>query len=826
MEPQAKASDLFTRNCYELIEEMESLNKATAEYDGKVGFSKGRFYATGYTKRQEKPQREPTAFELATAKASGAINRLKEKGYRQFWGASTTNTLQAIDTLRVEISKQIKEYNSLSSDDKMEVDSTYRSLMETLERTKNEGLKRLKERYENVSSGKGDQETIRREREFQTIYNQFTSEAIELLREEDLKTDKKQRANRQIVLNGSEYSHNLTALPHVEPNKLLVVTEKIISDAVYDATFRDQKKTTKSQLEENTFQIQPYLHVPPLVPQGGRNEAGWVSIRCLKGPEGFHTTTDEVYSTAERAEIDKKMKKAKKAGQHEVMEQLERDSHLPNIKVQNDAKLGHLTITCGLIDTPLKADEFVETVKNELAKREAGLPPLKVRVCLHQLNSRAAERKYVENQHRMSRYVEEQLKISLNDPEFCSAHALVSPGDSPVVTHENSAFNVASEISPWEDAENQTMNLEAYAIRLFWGLEEIRDGFNEQQKEYVDNLGKLALVMRETLGAKKQTLDSVSSSKDKKEAKEELNQSQKEMTKLIKELRVFLESIPSTKDMYRNSVLSLLIDITRQAVPNSQEYADRVRVTQVERNFILDMITGSISEMNCKSGLDRTGLARSLWDAMATMMKNKMDELEKGGVAPEKAKKQALIYLINLVNNQDELSKMHNSFIEDFLETRDINYKVKLESPTAPYKGDFRKEYLKFLQRNIGQIVQNYDLKMLGKVGNSADLLQALQDTLHYQDLVGYHLLSVGLPVTQASTGVAGLKYNHTKESKTWAVSGFINQHLVGNPHPLRRMPAFIQQEDGQVIRLIEGETALTDAGYDLFERLSSNRGG
>lgn len=526
------------------------------------------------------------------------------------------------------------------------------------------------------------------------------------------------------------------------------------------------------------------------------------------------------------AEIDKKMTKAKKAGQKDLMEQLERDSHLPNIKVQNDSKLGHLTITCGLIDTPLKADEFVETVKNELAKRKADLPHLKVRICLHQLNSRAAEKKYVENQHRMSRYIEEKLKVSLNDPEFCLAHALVSPGNSPIVTHENSAFNVASEISPWEDSDNQTMNLEAYVVRLFWGLDAIREGLTEQQNRYVENLEKLGLALRETLGEKKRALDSLTSSKDKKEAKLELDETQKQMTKLIKELRTFLEGVPSTKDLYRNSVLSLLIDITRQAVPTSQEYADRVRVTQVERNFILDMITGSISEMNCKSGLDRTGLARSLWDAMATMMKNKVDELEKEGMTPEKAKKRALIYLINLVNNQDELSKMHNSFIEDFLETRDINYKVKLETPTAPYKGDFRKEYLKFLQSHISKIVQNYDLKMLGKVGNSADLLEALQDALHYQDLVGYHLLSVGLPVTQASTGVAGLKYNHTKESKSWAISGFINQHLVGNPHPLRRMPAFIQQEDGQVIRLIEGETALTDAGYDLFERLSSKRGG
>ena len=143
---------------------------------------------------------------------------------------------------------------------------------------------------------------------------------------------------------------------------------------------------------------------------------------------------------------------------------LETSKDLTNIYVKISDN-GQISITCGVIDSNVKADAFIAAV--EWAQKERGPSSVPLRVSMHQLNSMGkgpgvfvAEKALVTRQHELVSYINQQL----------------SPPNGPsVVSHTNRCLNGFTQIRG-EDAKSHSINQEGSAQQMRWVFEDVGDG--------------------------------------------------------------------------------------------------------------------------------------------------------------------------------------------------------------------------------------------------------------------------------------------------------------------------------------------------------------
>ncbi len=194
---------------------------------------------------------------------------------------------------------------------------------------------------------------------------------------------------------------------------------------------------------------------------------GWTGLRIDSSQGQMAIHPGYVSSTSERS-----------TGTHN-------HSDLYNIYVHISDK-GRISVTSAVIDTPQRAEEFMQAVIYAIKQWQADhldqpLPP--PRIAMHQLNTHgivgpwktgAGEAKLIEGQNRMQTYMNVRLPQALKDAD------IEPPPDGPYIIHKNHAINTMSNL-PQESSLAARNNLKGTAGQMVWISEEIGNKVNDAE---------------------------------------------------------------------------------------------------------------------------------------------------------------------------------------------------------------------------------------------------------------------------------------------------------------------------------------------------------
>jgi len=503
------------------------------------------------------------------------------------------------------------------------------------------------------------------------------------------------------------------------------------------------------------------------------------------------------------------------------------NNDLANFKMQIDPSDNHICISCGAIDTAKKSQEFVAGLFEALDARTAiagahlEMPP--VRIVLHQLNSYWTDGQLIPKQHIQSRDIEQQLQ------EYFAAsdrYQSIFP-TSPAVAHINCSINKAT-VMPGEDSASNLYNLDGLCALVLWFMEDLYQAPPENMSQEL--LLHVTKDLSERLQEIKTLKNSIATANDlKSDVSYQLPILQDLMLKSLQQVtscchkfaNIDIGNKPTPKQcMAKNKATALAILIGKQTKA-SENIIKISRNQEIELSLIIDMMLNTITEMNCKSGLDRTGLVRSLWDSLKIMKDKYTSDYLIEGFDPEMASAMSFKRLIDFVINQDALQPTLDKIYESVIKKLNPKIAVDLNSAIQMSSSANEEGVSKIFRLSLLEAIDNHSVD--SEKNN-------LKDLVYYQDLVCTHMFKIAQSVTLESTGAVGLKYGHTSSS------------VSGNPHPLKRLPMFVTTADGTLIQmynlkytLLGNETNMlslgaikhyfTPAGLSLIERLSQKRG-
>lgn len=440
--------------------------------------------------------------------------------------------------------------------------------------------------------------------------------------------------------------------------------------------------------------------------------------------------------------------------------------NLHNININFHPVDGHLTITCGVIDTRQKADQLFDLVQSLKEKGQFNGP---VRIALHQLNSFGlkfkGDRKLIRNQRIASSYLDERFR----------KEGIVE-SDLPAVFHSNTAVNGMTRIKKGIHNEVELcdeFNGESGAayialiheqfpqigsqqeitemLSTYRELQSLRASafYDEESNRILDHMKvefspkAIAELTKDFKKAQKFARDQV---------KDEIKGLEKALSQQVVELT---QSITSQEHGDLSDRQSQVLTLLSRVLSPEKGSSQGVRVMNM---YLLDRILGVSSEFNCKSGLDRTGYIRSLVASLT-----KYQEARGYGAA------------INFVKNSDRL------------------------------------------MNEVSILQENW--------GSHRVFTRALEDQKHLRDAYEFQrdflneILSVAKPITQRSTGVEGLKWH-------WQKNGM--NPLEKNMHPLPYIPKYVSLPDGEeksLTRYRAGKKVFTSFATELLVGQAGNRG-
>ncbi len=627
----------------------------------------------------------------------------------------------------------------------------------------------------------------------------------------------------------------------------LVVDSKFVSDAKNRFKLKksiNKKVMCQTYVQSGIAEKGEFKEIP----SGDGNS--WKALRITSNKTGeLKTTENAVCTTAERA-----------AGT---------SGDLNNIYVHY-SDTGHITISCGVIDTIDKANEFMEAVGHAIADRPDNAQPPKIRITMHQLNAFGSEKKLIQNQHQMASYINSKLSSKLEEfksnmqtdieKELNDAtdkfedviglqeiqektekkinnlqKAIDSIGDGPVVAHTNRCFNGFTSV-PGETQKSKNNNMSGLAAQATWlskdldldnkknipvgmlkyqgitlqgtdisffnsqlakiseqrkaidatsvQIFELEHGvledekytsltneladtqmkFNELSEEdenEVESLQKKLIDTSKEIQQLKKNLIGGMGKDDKakyKELKKTLASQEKQlkndMRSLARYAKAFQDPLSKHLDANQKTTLKLYTQILAEQTGVRKElgYPKLSTAQKLGLELLLDQSLGCVTEINCKSGLDRTGFARAMQNALQQEMKN--------GKSIEALRE----FITNFESN---VKKMDRGELQDL------------------------------------------DLE---------------EDIIRFQNNIFRELVTVGLLITARSTGMPGLKWHHDKKSLKSRLNPFEK-----NMHPMPYLPRSIIV-DGKEVAIIKvsknGKRELTEEyGQPILMGLSQKRG-
>jgi hypothetical protein len=476
-----------------------------------------------------------------------------------------------------------------------------------------------------------------------------------------------------------------------------------------------------------------------------------------------------------------------------------------------------LNITTGVIDTKAKADAFIAIIRQAVAEHPEVAAPL--RINMHQLNSFIAEEGLIECEHAMSLYIQQQLRsgdTARDIPALTGA----------VVTHENTSFNAATKYPVREEAKCNAMNTEAAAAQLLsmageLGISQdsqriLQNALDQVQSAYSDavsydpsdypQLGSLSRDIENLKGELQGAFESLGAleldSEAYREKADEMEQLKAdirvlEQTQALAEQSIIAERIgvmsaPShARDKLSAELDRLRYELGEKKAAAKEALSDRItdarerkyallatlhaklgivtgkakmsQAAKVVIQHLADVSMGAVSQANCKSGLDRTGMARALF---ATVDKMLMD-----GVLIDE--------VVDFALNLDQYTKQVNDMLER---------KFGSNPPTSPAELDAAFE-------------------------GAGEEMKRLRAAFDFQTHNFANLMQVGLPITARSTGLAGAKWHH-------------EGGMSANPHPGPMLPRFVIDSRGTVQRAVEANGILSPYGVRVISGASALRGG
>lgn len=402
----------------------------------------------------------------------------------------------------------------------------------------------------------------------------------------------------------------------------------------------------------------------------------------------------------------------------------------------------------------------------------------------------------------MKKLIEEQNEISRK------LEMILKNDDRPVLAHLNNAINFTTSL-PWEQSQSTIQNLEGFATLLIWAMEDLKDLNFEDGSEMAQIYLALKEINKDVQVLRGQILNSKTKVANSLEG---LQAKMKDKLKLYSKLAFILGGKIEVKDSFDENSKYLFLkaqnifQVLGYALAMQAGCAKELgqsnlsRCTEMELHLILDMLLNCVTSINCKSGLDRTGLVRSCWDSLRTMWRG-FQATKPMKKLPKKIREQ-LAYqdLLLMIMQQDKFTKEIDKAILGLIDKKRIQFVTQLDSdfkciePTV----DLRTKLLHKMKKNLMKTTQSFEKTL-------KDQIRAWD----YLNLVMKHLVSNALTITMESRGTPGLKYGQ---------DGNMIDQFFANPHPLNRIPMFISNSEGKLIRLYEMSGWNNDFGHSMTE--------
>lgn len=583
------------------------------------------------------------------------------------------------------------------------------------------------------------------------------------------------------------------SLKNVEYNaalKAVVIPAKVVDESISD---RLVGKYAKNDEIADEALKQPITEKnAPDFKRHSEHAKTWKAVTYRKVGNNLVATDGKVYPTT-----------------HPLRRTLKIPHELTNIHYQKIN--GQLCITSGVINSPEKTDEILATIR-----KENGDAPPKVLIC--QLNSFLKETALVEDEHAAAIHLDKALSKD-------GAHS---------VAHLNHCLSGFSQLPLVEDASSYTQNLLGLGVLAQWtGLSDpacdsaINDVENLRKKSFkkIKIINDLNAKLNKTFNcggcSSEASNDANMTDAERKQTKLRLKQLNKELKTLqgnLKKAEATLKTQLETVRVACNTKATTETDVKSRMVFNvlskliAQETYSKAsegldRVTEIELILLLSVLLKDqnvVIILNCKSGIDRTGLAKAIWEGMQEMLGKFADE--------RLSEDEAFTRLFDLIANMQADNETIDLIVKGIIDNR--------QGVVVTKPGDFE------TAPDGSQVIQDIN-RALEEHANPR-----LKYAWMYKQRITESLLSVGLSATIESTILPGLKYNYKTETDSTLIgilkTAFSN--AGSNPHPLKRWAPVIITDDNKVVQLYHKLPVInrpfpTEIGDIIILRNSKKRG-
>lgn len=505
----------------------------------------------------------------------------------------------------------------------------------------------------------------------------------------------------------------------------------------------------------------------------------------------------------------------------------EEADHLHNIYVVQIEGESRAVIRTGVIDTQKKAEEFEALLRQirTAIPNENSQGPLKI--VSHQLNS-INEKRMIENQHYWMAVINKNLKRD----EVAEVIHINTPSNRWY--YYEKLFRVDRFLG---EGFSKTQNLDSWGTMLMWLQKSVRTELN---KDLLDSLGELDDHSDKILavGQAKAQVDECrkkffrnllgreSNYAELRKAQAELRKAESDLSKAREGSKKKFQNIYDLLKRAENAITQLKsksqkdsttleedlrkISLTRMVL-GSQLDISGAEMDRGKEGMVLMMLNeelGITGGVNCKSGLDRTGIWSAVKLGMEVVRKKLGKEHEYTMVRDWDTTTEILNCLV---------AKYGQSSVDDWI--LDKGY-IGLEGMTS-VKYTTNDEITIFVKSRISK-----SKKEVSDDEVSDDELNAFKDKLkvvmEFRKQVLGHLIGTGIPIIQRSTGLVGFKWN---------------KGMVENLIPLNFLPSEVIECLNQrtvvtiSVPLVKYDkrtgkpVKLTDNGRRLLTKFSSDRG-
>ncbi|MDP1834969.1 MAG: hypothetical protein Q8K75_03475 [Chlamydiales bacterium] len=430
----------------------------------------------------------------------------------------------------------------------------------------------------------------------------------------------------------------------------------------------------------------------------------------------------------------------------------------PNLvnAIIRESKYGKITIRCGIYDDPVKAAQFLAIVKQALQKGET--VPENVRIAAHNLCSYGVAKESSQKGKSDTKVTKLMGEADLIVGQQTQIHHLEVEIDawlkkqiSPQIGIHFTSFEPTGKILG-DSTDSHERNIDGTATYIRWLQKSF---YSENPPAFLTTKkGQPLYVARQLdhernrlIRAEKKLLACLKRDKRKmripeleaqverhkqtiRDKTDELKNSLHMLTTMLQELSQVSDEEDPQKVIATKLVAHYL---TIQLGQYDESWPAMTRAQELALSFLIDYVLDVITQLNCKSGVDRTGLAAAIFYALEQMIERDLDA--------GKTRAQALEHAYNfLLSFLDNVHAMDVAIKQDHGSDKAIDLDAWLES----------------------------------EVG------QPFKETVNFQRDIFAYVMGISEPLEFHSSGFRGLKWKLNRMMFDWLPS-FIHDTASGN---------------------------------------------